>query len=445
MSEHTVIRYIELRNFRCFDELTVDFDPRLTVLVAHNGEGKTAVLDAIAIALSSFVGVFPNGRLLPITTSDVRLKIVTARPWRMEPQTPTEIKIKGKFGTKPASWVRHRSISGRTNRPRLPAALDICEAVKTEQDVTLPLIAYYGTGRLYRLLNLTERKIFSSAFLFSRTAGYLDSLTPASSFRYFADWFAYAAKADASLRDRAEEQTGTRPVETEYTHQIRAIRQAVDTCLEPTGWQGLRYGFEALAVVAEHQKHGVMPIAQLSDGIRNMVALVADIAYRAVRLNPDFGAEAALLTPGIVLIDEVDMHLHPEWQQHVLALLGKAFPRMQFIVTTHSPQVLSTVRRENIRLLGRDVHDRFIAAIPAAHTYGRSNADVMQAVMGVDPEPETEFSAELDQYLAEIEQGDWRLPVLRDLRTKLDAQLGPDHPALRRADMTMRRREALEK
>ena len=82
--------------------------------------------------------------------------------------------------------------------------------------------------------------------------------------------------------------------------------------------------------------------------------MAADLAYRMVRLNPDLGAMAALETPGIVLIDEVDMHLHPSWQQAVVYDVRKAFPNVQFIVTTHSPQVLSTVPAEAIRILRWD-------------------------------------------------------------------------------------------
>jgi predicted ATP-binding protein involved in virulence len=79
--------------------------------------------------------------------------------------------------------------------------------------------------------------------------------------------------------------------------------------------------------------------------------MVADLAHRCVRLNPHFGAEAAVRSPGLVLIDEVDMHLHPAWQQSVLAALRRAFKNMQFIVTTHSPQVISTVPARCIRIL----------------------------------------------------------------------------------------------
>jgi predicted ATP-binding protein involved in virulence len=195
----------------------------------------------------------------------------------------------------------------------------------------------------------------------------------------------------------------------------------------------------------EHPIHGILEVNQLSDGVRNMIALVADIAYRMVRLNSGFGRDAVRQTPGLVLIDEVDMHLHPEWQQIVLSNLTAAFPKLQFVVTTHSPQVLSTVKHEQVRLLSENIAGEAVAAIPEARTYGRSNADVLEAVMAVSPEPAVPESDALNQYRALIEQGNWRSEEAKELRRRLSAVLGEDYPFLVQADMIMRRREALER
>lgn len=129
-----------------------------------------------------------------------------------------------------------------------------------------------------------------------------------------------------------------------------------------------------------HQDAGTMPVAQLSDGVRNMMGLVADIAFRATKLNPHLGLEAARQTAGIVLIDEVDMHLHPSWQQTVLASLQEAFPNIQFIVTTHSPQVLSTVSREHIRVLEQRA-GVYTASSPAFSPLAHESGDALAHIM----------------------------------------------------------------
>lgn len=444
------LQRIALRNYRCFRELTVDFDERFTVLTARNGAGKTAVLDAIAAAFGPFVGSFYTGKSQGIDIADVRLRLTNPDLREMEPQFPAAIMASGEVDGETIAWERYLNTpKSRTTIKDAKSLTLIGEHmqkwVTDKQPVVLPLVAYYGTGRLWKQRKKTEKKVFESEF-YSRTTGYQDCLDPASSYKLFEDWFAYAARADSDLRSQQRERLGSRymEIDTPYSPLMAAIRRAVDNCLRVTGWRRLRYSFTHRTVVMEHPLYGVLEVNQLSDGVRNMIAMVADIAYRSVRLNADFGRRAIRRTPGLVLIDEVDMHLHPEWQQVVVGNLTTAFPQLQFVVTTHSPQVLSTVRREQVRLLSENVDGEAVAAVPAARTYGRSNADVLQAVMAVSPEPSVAESQELSEYLALVEQGNWRSNKAVALRKKLVAALGEDHPLLIRANMTIRRREALQ-
>src|SRR5699024_4924939 len=146
----------------------------------------------------------------------------------------------------------------------------------------------------------------------SRTAGYEDCLSALSSFTQLQQWMRKASLAVLQQRD----QPG-------YSHsnlseRLTGIQHAVDSALESEGWQHFHYSqvFEELAMV--HKDHGALPINLLSDGVRAMISLVADLALRCVRLNAHLGAEAPKISKGVVLIDEVDLHLHPAWQQHVL-------------------------------------------------------------------------------------------------------------------------------
>lgn len=173
-----------------------------------------------------------------------------------------------------------------------------------------------------------------------------------------------------------------------------------------------------------------------------MIGLVADIAYRSARLNPHLGDNAVQATPGIVLIDEVDMHLHPQWQQVVLRDLkyDSAFPHIQFIVTTHSPQVLSTVWKENIRILevGEDK-----APMPLARTYGETSNDVLETVMHTPIRPDLEHVRDLEDYMRLIDHGLYKDHKTKELRDRLEKILGADHKELLRADRMIRRREVL--
>ena len=146
-----------------------------------------------------------------------------------------------------------------------------------------------------------------------------------------------------------------------------------------------------------------------------------------------------LRSEAVVLIDEIELHLHPSWQQRILNDLRRTFPNTQFIVSTHSPQVLTTVEPEHIVELARE-DGRIVAGAAAGWTYGAEAGDVLSVVMGVDERPANDFTRKLARYrcLVGDDQGesDEALALRRDLQ-----QLSPDDPALGRADVEIRRRK----
>ena len=138
------------------------------------------------------------------------------------------------------------------------------------------------------------------------------------------------------------------------------------------------------------------------------------------------------------MIDEVDMHLHPEWQQLILGALTDAFPLIQFIITTHSPQVLTTVKRESIRVLAQDEDGNWSAAMPDEETKGVESATVLASVMGVDPVPNVPEAAELSRYRQMIQLRQQESVDAKDLRQKLDAHFGPRHHLMLDCDRMIR-------
>ena len=192
-----------------------------------------------------------------------------------------------------------------------------------------------------------------------------------------------------------------------------------------------------------HDQQGELKVSQLSDGIRNMLALVGDIAYRCYKLNAHLGEAAPRRTHGIVMIDEVDMHLHPGWQQTVLTDLTKAFPKLQFIVTTHSPQVLTSVDASCIRLLRQEVDpetgvQQTVAAPVTLQTKGVASSDLLAQIMGVDPIPDVPEARVLSEYHALIQQNLHEGEHGSALRGQLETHFGPDHLAMRECDRMIR-------
>ena len=455
------IRRLKLRNYRCFREIEVDFHEQLTVLVAQNGAGKTSILDALAVAFGPYIGAFDESKGKHFEHDDIRMTRVreTASNEMEYARGGVSLDAEGYIpgslvgdmleelaGAKGQYWCWwKRSLSGPTKaKTTIKDAKELSRYGKRMQDavrtpgveVVLPLLAYYGTGRLWQLKKLMSRKLPRT----SRTIGYTDCLDPGSSYKAFAEWFRYWSTS--ALKGRLDAtQSGKAYVRSEFDGYIESVSTAVNSCLALTGWGNIEFNFGREELVVHHKDHGELPTALLSDGIRNMIGMVADIAFRATKLNPDLGASAARETPGIVLIDEVDMHLHPEWQQVVLASLTEAFSRIQFIVTTHSPQVLTTVRRECIRCIEWD-NGVPVIRIPAHETYAQESRATLEDVLHVSSRPPVEVALKLREYLRRVEDGEEAAAEARQLRAELETSLGAGDAQLQLADMLIARNEA---
>lgn len=444
------IDYLRLTNYRCFADLEITFDPRLTVLVANNGQGKTAVLDAIATALGPFVGAFDDGKDRAFERDDIRL-LRAGDSNRMElADGGVKLESMGVVNYETASWKRQlagpKSRTTRKDAQVLTAAgkrLQSQVRQETEAMTTgtcLPIVAYYPTDRLWNLRRVPYKALPRT----SRMVGYTHCLESGSDFHLMADWFRYWSYSALERHHKAQ-QENRNPYSSEPDFALEAVRTAINLCLEPSGWGDMDFSIERQEIVARHPQFGQLPVAMLSDGIRSMLTLVADIAFRTVKLNPNLGPAAATETDGIVLIDEVDMHLHPAWQQTVLTSLSEAFPRIQFIVTTHSPQVLSTVRSQSVRLLSRDIASNSMASQPIANTYGEPSGDVLESVMHVDPQPPVAEREDLRRLTELVDQGQYGLDEASHLLNELKQALGEKHPQLQRLIRSIQRQKALSK
>ena len=444
------IKSIEIDNFRCFKKMETTFEDDLTVFVARNGQGKSSVLDAIKILLWPYVSGFDLGKQTNEPTGIEVCDILRQKTaaGNMEPVLPASIRARLTLHAKgsPISDKRYRdSIDRRTRtkdglgtselKKKAAALQKNIFSEKLGEDIQLPIVAYYGTGRLWNM-----RKLMSDARddnSLSRTFGYRGCLDPSSTFKYFAEWYTQIFKSyrDAQIIALEKNIANSEEVEKRLIP-IKVVQRCINAVMtELTGWKDIRYSTQENTLTLSHETLGELNVDQLSDGIRNVFAVVADIAYRCLLLNPALGERAAQETSGIVLIDEVDMHLHPAWQQTILADLKKAFPKIQFIVTTHSPQVLSSIEPHNIRLLDNG------RCIPyEGSTYGAESSRILEEVFGISLRADTAAKTDLDAYLKLIQNGDYGSPKARELRAQLDKWLYGD-PILDSADMLIRRAE----
>jgi predicted ATP-binding protein involved in virulence len=423
---------LELTNFRGFDQLEIDFHPSLTVLVGVNGVGKTAVLDAVAIMLGSIVREF-GGDTHGFARSDVREEASDLRSEdgiaSMDAVYPVSALAEGTLAGTELWWRRTRQRAGgnTTWADRNGAVGDVARSAwksaqsTDESTPPLPVLALYGTERLTGV-----RKAVRSITR-ARASAYDAALTGKSDLTRLSAYLRALTLAEFTAERRGHDAVAA-------TEQINAITVATDTVLEGTGWHGLEWSPVVEELTLAHPLQGILPLSSLSSGIRIAVGLVVDLASRLARANPHLGATALLAqAPGIVLVDEIDLHLHPTWQQRIVPQLRSVFPRVQFIVTTHSPQVLSTVDAENIRIIdGQTVRRVDFAA-------GLRSDIVMEKVLDTRPEPRLEVNRLLDEYMQLVEDGRGRTEHALGLRRRLDDELGgiSNVPKLADADATM--------
>ena len=419
---------LEMSNFRCFRKMDkpIEFDPNLTVIVAKNGCGKTAVLDAIRISLGTFTKGTNLRSQAGISTFDASLSPLRISQGRGA-FYPVAIRVDGFVDSKAEVWRRVReSAEGRTTtkeaQPIANFGARLRDAVSAEGDALpeLPILAFYGTGRLWKADTdgVKEQMLQKGLAFESRFSGYEDALTTNSIYAQVKQWMGDAWLCRANP---VEQETA---VGKQTSRQYSAVEQATNEILKGTGYRSPHFNtyFKEVALLSDRMGNDeaiAVPISWTSDGIKAAFSLVADIAYRCARLNPAFGEEACQKTQGIVMIDEVDLFLHPAWQQRILPDLRRVFPNIQFIVTTHSPQVVSSVPPECIRIIAEDGR---IEGVPT-WTEGVESSRILEDVFGTKPYPvENEWRRKLDQYIKDVYAGKWNDPAVRHVGDELSAK-----------------------
>ncbi len=408
---------MRLRNFRAYADTEIVFNPHFNVIMGNNGMGKTAILEALTVAIGSFFLGIDYAENRGIQPDDIR---ITNTEYDLNEQFPVEIEAWGTLDGQDLTWLRE--LTGPKNKTTFAKATDIKnkaknlqERVRAGENVDLPLLVYYSTERLWK-----ERKehLEASKIKGSRLQdGYYNGLQATSNNKFFTRWF---EREETIILQRRADSVG-----------LDVVRGAVSKCI--MGCNGIYFDFNIKEVVLEFEDGRKLPFQYLSDGVRNMLAMVADIALRCVLLNPHLRLEACNATKGIVLIDELDLHLHPAWQVQVAQNLRETFPNLQFITSTHSPLILSSTKEGVITL-----HEG--KAYNSVNTYGRTASDILKNAMQVPDRP-VFVQQLLDDYFELIDANEGSAENGVALRQQLETIIGHDDAELARADIILNFKE----
>lgn len=404
------INELKLQNFKCFDDQEFELASPYTLIIGNNGKGKTAILDAIAVGISSLLSHFNQpGSSRSLEPDDVRLeKYQQGEASTLEPQYPSAVTCEGIFEEQELTWTQ--SWSDTDSKPKTDKTIEKLSQklhqISEGRDGILPLVAYYATDRLW----IPKPKKEHNISLESRSKGYVSCFHPDSNVKSLIEL----------LKREEQEKLKSR----KSSHLLQVVKSAIAECMKDEDWDTITYSFGQEEVLAQAKDGRLLPIRLLSDGVRNILVTVADIASRAAILNPQLGENAAKETPGIVLIDEIDLHLHPSWQRRVVEALHRTFPKLQFIATTHSPFIIQSLRPKLGKLLNLDTFD--LTSIEA----NESIEDLTEDQMGVELPQQSEryqkMEAVAEEYLQLLGQAqNVDAAKLQEIEEKLDQLIIP--------------------
>lgn len=405
------LELLNIINYRNFPNINIKLDPKLTAFIGINGAGKTTLLDAISIFLRRLTVPRDHYFDAAIIKSDFKIGKVNL-----------ELSYTYFISTNLSSYKIISKLID--NKPHSIADNKLSHDLFNALDkTTRPIVVYYSSKRIINNYHRENESHSEPEYAFK------NAFQPEIDFSSTLTWFIEKSAQEALAIKRLRNLNYTIP-------ELDAVRLAVSKAL---GDYDEPYVDETPPQIFISRKDATnipLQLSQLSDGYRTMLALVMDLARRMAlaAMWQDNKINNILEYPAIVLIDEVELHLHPAWQQSVLPTLLKIFPNTQFIVTTHSPQIISSIEPKHIRILSQNG-----IAMPSSSTYGAESQRILEEIFGVSARySDNEAKQALDEYFRLINKGEYNTDEAKAVRGKLDNWLMGD-PALDYANMLIRR------
>ena len=418
---------LKLANLRAIESAEFRFQPGFNLIVGVNGVGKSSVLDALRVCISRILPSMTDSRAkamsfaigdirsgFPFLDAELSLAIgldkfrFTRRQWREAfaaddvenlDRLRREILNSERLRDRARNLLRELEESHGVSDSDgfAPSQAEFKNAARSA--AAAPNCVFFSTNRSVASYVSTSK----SRAVGGKSAAYAEALVPRPMYvAQFADWM---RAQEALARERGV-----------AARHLDILRPAIARFLP---------AFENLRPVGTNSSHLVinqggitLDVSQLSDGERGMLALVLDLARRLSQANPSLD-DPLSDADAVVLIDEIDLHLHPKWQRQIVRNLTRVFPRCQFIATTHSPQVIGEVDHDRIQIISNgEVHS-------PPHSFGMDASRVLEEIMEADPRAQ-EVKALLSLISQEV--GKQSFGSARGLLAQLVEQLGEDDP-----------------
>jgi len=423
------LKSVMLENFRLFEKLEMDFHPQLTVLIGENGAGKTSLMDGLTKLLTPLPQLIEKFHHLSMEEKDTtRRSLFKRRDITLgKDELFCKLVLSHSQSDEPLIIESHRMNKKNFEALRHQVYFhgeEFLSKLREKRALGLlnstPILVYYPCEKVDNESSNGEEKEYSEKDIFNAYDNALNAR--AFDFPRFFEWYKWQ-------EDREARGQGS-PL-------LNVVRKAILTMLND---EGEEEKFKRIFIdVSRFKNYQLMlqkgeaelEVSQLSGGEKSLFALVSDIARRLAIANPD-SEDPLREGGGIVLIDEIDLHLHPRWQRKVITKLTEIFPNLQFIITTHSPLILGSVRSENIRLLDEGK----VYSVP--ETFGQNVGVIVKRIMGVEESMFEEEISRIFRHLAKNQVEEAKTGI-----AAIEKKSPADIPALREAKAVLKRKEIL--
>jgi predicted ATP-binding protein involved in virulence len=413
------LKNIKILNFRAIENAEIKFENGFNIIIGDNGVGKTSILEAISVALGGFLVGIDGINTKHFRNEEIRCvsELLGQGSYNMRYITPIQVKCSIELEDENYIWTRSKSsikASRSTVEPR-----DICKKasqISQNADGILPLLNYQSAARMGAQKREKKEDIFKKDN-FSRNVGYTDCLSQESNVKLLLSWCKKMEQVSWQQSQKIAEYEAVKNALSKFMSIMD--NSTITNVIYDKRQEELMY----------KDGHKVLPIRLLSAGYQSLIWMVLEIAYRMAVLNPNLLEDVTNETKGIVLIDELDLHLHPKWQWKVVTALKKTFPSIQFIATTHSPIILASCKNERLISIDSNMNIEYKKSL-----YGLPINDVLVTYQNSDSIV-SNVKAKLAEFYKALVMQEYN--NASDILTTLIDELGEDNPEIVGAKMTL--------
>lgn len=352
---------VNIKNYKAIEEIELKLKPGVNLLIGDNGAGKTSVLEGIAVALGGLFVNVTGVKTKNIVKDDVRMIInpIGDSSTTLTFCGPVSVGASLKIADGEVfSWNRVKEeLSSTHTKIDDKSVCTWMKKLTNQANSILPLISFQSAARVWKV----KRGDFGTELqkkLDDRRCGYIGCLDSSMDVKSIQQW-CMKQEIMTVNKGQVREYTLFKNIISTFMKEINELEE------EPIVYYSPQFN-----ELAYKDVRGEMPISKLSAGYQSLLWMIMDLAYRVCLLNPELHDRSQI--NGIVLIDEIDMHLHPKWQWNIIQALRTTFENVQFIIATHSPIVISATKDANLILLDEEHNVTYLP-----ECYGYTVEDVL--------------------------------------------------------------------